>query len=240
MLRRSDGFTLIELLVTISVIGLLISILMPALGAARHSARTMQCLSNMRSMQIAHWTYMTDHDDRVIDVGLGGGGHDAANSWISTLARYYGSELLHRSPVDDSRYWSTQAPSGDFRVSSYGINNYLSPSGGVPNRVTQLAHVRRPSSTVHFLYMSESSPTYAVVDHPHAEQWPATAPLYPDAGIAGAAAQQLETHAHGGPAASWSSVSNYGFLDGHAGTLRFSEVYAADGSWNKFDPTVAY
>jgi prepilin-type N-terminal cleavage/methylation domain-containing protein/prepilin-type processing-associated H-X9-DG protein len=59
-MRRA--FTLIELLVVISIIALLIAILLPALGAAREAGRQAQCLSNVRSLAQAYYSWQVDRN----------------------------------------------------------------------------------------------------------------------------------------------------------------------------------
>ena len=60
---RQHGFTLIELLVVISIIALLIAMLLPALKRARNAAQGVNCLSNLRQVNIAMHLYALDFHD---------------------------------------------------------------------------------------------------------------------------------------------------------------------------------
>ena len=59
------AFTLIELLVTISVIGVLAALLLPALGRAKESGRATACLSNLHQVGIALQLYVQDNNNRL-------------------------------------------------------------------------------------------------------------------------------------------------------------------------------
>lgn len=156
---RTRAFTLIELLVVIAVIALLVGILIPALGAARRTAQSVKCLSNLRQLAIAHTLYIDDHGGHFIDAGLDHGGlGELDKAWPFTLREYSGGPLALRSPLDRSRFWpesegglhpgaslttassllADDDPSNDpssttlARWTSYGLNNYVTTSKHPP------------------------------------------------------------------------------------------------------------
>lgn len=66
--RSGSGFTLVELLVVIAIIGVLVALLLPAVQAARESARRTTCVNQLRQMGIA----MQNHVDSLGSFPTGG------------------------------------------------------------------------------------------------------------------------------------------------------------------------
>jgi prepilin-type N-terminal cleavage/methylation domain-containing protein len=66
---QQAGFTLVELLVVIAIIGILIALLLPAIQAARESARKTACINNSKQIGLACQNYHSDH--KVFPPGYG-------------------------------------------------------------------------------------------------------------------------------------------------------------------------
>ena len=60
--QKPTGFTLVELLVVIAIIGVLVALLLPAIQAARESARRCSCINNIRQIGLATLNYHDSHN----------------------------------------------------------------------------------------------------------------------------------------------------------------------------------
>jgi len=125
--RRPIGFTLIELLVVISIVGLLVAILLPALAKAREQARRVLCANNARQLTFAALAYSDDFKGNVPNGGFG----DTGSQNHVWYGRYCFQSSMRKILFDHygvSRFEIWWCPSGVFRnvsLSNYNRNHLV-------------------------------------------------------------------------------------------------------------------
>ncbi len=159
--RASRAFTLIELLVVISIIALLVGILLPALGAARRSARTAVCASNVRQCTVGLLSYAQDNRGH-----LAAAWSDPIASmsnkrafWQTTIWTYISNDAIDTAKLDSPYEYLAdtvfECPSAEDGRGGYNIGNHLANGYGMNISMVTNKGIGTPGSPASGLFATD-------------------------------------------------------------------------------------
>ena len=171
-----SAFTLIELLVVVAVIAILASLLLPALASARHGAKGVTCLNNLRQWGQATHFYAADNDDFLPPEGAPNPTDTQTNAgWYIDLPRQLGLARYHDMPwrkdpgiEPGNVIWLcpvNRRRSNGKNLFHYCLNENVDGSGA-QDRPRTMSSVLSPSATV-WLFDSKNLPAVGTPNFVH-------------------------------------------------------------------------
>jgi prepilin-type N-terminal cleavage/methylation domain-containing protein/prepilin-type processing-associated H-X9-DG protein len=165
---RRAAFTLIELLVVVAIIGVIISILLPAMGKARLLSKATQCLSNQRSIGQAMMMYANQYKEFIPREGVYLPQEPPLHRrdrlpWVVAFRQFLDVEASPEVDLNDqfknAPYYRDPARPPDLHNIHYVVNaiKFLRPGVADTNVIdwhlrrgpTKLARLTRPASTIY-------------------------------------------------------------------------------------------
>jgi len=144
---KSKGFTLVELLVTISIIGLLAGLSIPAIKAGRETAEVGRCMSNIRQLTTGMLAVATDNNGRVFS------GNGVSEGWATgSDNNVTNGKLWVGGYVQDAKVFlcphgrKSGPPWYGSSACHYSLN--VAPQGGVVSTEIMLNRIQNSSKTI--------------------------------------------------------------------------------------------
>jgi prepilin-type N-terminal cleavage/methylation domain-containing protein/prepilin-type processing-associated H-X9-DG protein len=125
MKNKRQFFTLIELLVVIAIIAILAAMLLPALNRARETAKSVHCISNLKQVSLAMFSYADDYAGYIPRAYGGGANKLGYYAWNALVYNYINSAILplKSATVDKAKmFCPTAIRDGRFMFTTYAIN----------------------------------------------------------------------------------------------------------------------